>query len=71
MYIYLSIYIYSYEQAHLHEHEGAVNCLAVSNDSIFFVSGSDDGSVKIWDCQRLEKNIANRSRLTYSSQGIT
>jgi len=55
--------------AHLHEHKEAVNCLAVSNDSMFFVSGSDDGDVKIWDCQRLEKNIANRSRLTYSSQG--
>jgi WD40 repeat protein len=37
---------------------------------MFFASGSDDGSVKIWDCQRLEKNIANRSRLTYSSQGM-
>eukprot|EP01118_Nematostelium_gracile_P001600 TRINITY_DN11662_c0_g1_i1.p2 TRINITY_DN11662_c0_g1~~TRINITY_DN11662_c0_g1_i1.p2 ORF type:complete len:387 (-),score=48.99 TRINITY_DN11662_c0_g1_i1:8-1168(-) len=34
----------------------------------FFVSSSEDGTVKIWDCQRLEKNVTNRSRLTYSSQ---
>lgn len=36
---------------------------------MFFVSASDDGSVKIWDCMRLEKNVTNRSRATYSSQG--
>lgn len=28
--------------------------------------GSDDGTVKVWDCLRLEKNVSNRSRLTYN-----
>lgn len=55
--------------AHLHEHKGPVNSLATSADNMFFVSGSDDGNVKIWDCQRLEKNVANKSRLTYTAQG--
>lgn len=33
---------------------------------MFFASASDDHTVRIWDCQRLEKNVTNRSRLTYS-----
>jgi phosphoinositide-3-kinase regulatory subunit 4 len=41
----------------------------VSADNLFFATGAHDGTVKIWDCQRLEKNVTNRSRLTYSSQG--
>ncbi|KAL6072824.1 Serine/threonine-protein kinase, variant 2 [Balamuthia mandrillaris] len=55
--------------AHLHEHQGAVNQLRVSRDNLFFASCSDDGTVKIWDSQRLEKNVTIRSRLTYSAQG--
>jgi phosphoinositide-3-kinase, regulatory subunit 4 len=54
--------------AHLHEHGGPVNEVQVTRDNLFFASASDDGTVKIWDCQRLEKNVTNRSRLTYSSQ---
>lgn len=54
--------------AHLHEHGGPVNEVQVTKDNLFFASASDDGTVKIWDCQRLEKNVTNRSRLTYSSQ---
>jgi len=41
----------------------------VSGDNQFFATCSDDGSVKIWDSQRLEKNVTNRSRLTYATQG--
>jgi hypothetical protein len=55
--------------AHLHEHAAPINEVQVSADNLFFTSCSDDGTVKIWDCQRLEKNVTNRSRLTYSSQG--
>lgn len=47
------------------EHTGAVNALAVSPDHQFFVSGSDDGTVKIWDTFRLEKNVVNRAIFTY------
>ncbi|KAI8618435.1 hypothetical protein BC830DRAFT_1108985 [Chytriomyces sp. MP71] len=55
--------------AHLTEHRGSVNQLCVAPDHNFFVSGSDDGTMKIWDCRRLEKNVTNKARLTYSSQG--
>lgn len=55
--------------AHLQEHHRAVNKVAVSHDSGFFVSASDDGNVKFWDCKRLETNISFRSRLTYSFPG--
>ena len=54
--------------AHLQEHQRAVNEVAVSNDNIFLASASDDGTVKIWDCRRLERDISFRSRLTYHLQ---
>ncbi|XP_062221696.1 serine/threonine-protein kinase VPS15-like [Phragmites australis] len=52
--------------AHLQEHRLSVNDIAVSNDNTFFVTASDDSSIKIWDSRKLEKDIAFRSRLTYS-----
>ncbi|KAH8939339.1 hypothetical protein BDL97_15G033100 [Sphagnum fallax] len=54
--------------AHLQEHQGAVNDVTVSADNIFFASASDDGTVKIWDCRRLERDISFRSRVTYPLQ---
>jgi phosphoinositide-3-kinase regulatory subunit 4 len=50
------------------EHKKAVNQLAVSPDSRFFVSGSDDGTVKVWDCRRLERDVCVGSQRTWSSQ---
>ena len=50
--------------AHFNEHTASVNQICVSDDSQFFASGSSDGTVKIWDCQRLKTNVTNRSRLT-------
>ncbi|KAF1846776.1 ARM repeat-containing protein [Cucurbitaria berberidis CBS 394.84] len=47
------------------EHAAAVNRILVSPDQGFFISGSDDGSVKVWDTSRLERNITRRSRQTY------
>ncbi|KAH8728686.1 hypothetical protein GQ44DRAFT_823973 [Phaeosphaeriaceae sp. PMI808] len=47
------------------EHTAAVSRILVSPDQRFFISGSDDGSVKIWDTSRLERNITRRSRQTY------
>ena len=55
--------------AHLFEHTGAVTSLAVSPDHLFFASGSEDGSVKIWDCMRLEKNVTSRARQTIRQGG--
>ncbi|XP_047338375.1 serine/threonine-protein kinase VPS15 [Impatiens glandulifera] len=55
--------------AHLQEHRSAVNDIAVSSDQSFFVSASDDSTVKVWDSRKLEKDISFRSRLTYSLEG--
>jgi len=55
--------------AHLVEHRAGVNFICVSRDCTFFLSGSDDGTIKVWDCQRLEKNVSNKSRLTYNQIG--
>ncbi|KAJ3695547.1 hypothetical protein LUZ60_000924 [Juncus effusus] len=55
--------------AHLQEHRSAVNDVAVSNDQAFFVTASDDSTVKIWDTRKLEKDISFRSRLTYGLSG--
>lgn len=52
--------------AYFDEHTSAVTALAVSSDFLFFASGSEDGTVKVWDTARLEKNVTSRSRATYS-----
>ena len=51
--------------AMLSEHTDEVNRIAVAPDHTFFITGSDDGTVKIWDTQRLERNVTNRSRQTH------
>lgn len=53
------------------EHTAAVNRILVAPDHTFFITGSDDGSVKIWDTSRLERNVSRRSRQTYRlSDGV-
>ncbi|KAI9741448.1 MAG: Serine/threonine-protein kinase [Claussenomyces sp. TS43310] len=47
------------------EHVGPINRIAVAPDHVFFITGGDDGAVKVWDTARLEKNIAHRSRQTH------
>ncbi|KAG0652896.1 Serine threonine-kinase ppk19 [Hyphodiscus hymeniophilus] len=47
------------------EHVGPVKHIAVAPDHVFFLTGGDDGCVKIWDTGRLERNIAHRSRQTH------
>ncbi|KAH7062027.1 hypothetical protein BKA63DRAFT_538668 [Paraphoma chrysanthemicola] len=51
--------------ANFGEHTAAVTRILVSPDQGFFISASDDGTVKIWDTSRLERNITRRSRQTY------
>ncbi|XP_042498270.1 serine/threonine-protein kinase VPS15 [Macadamia integrifolia] len=55
--------------AHLQEHRSAVNDITISSDHSFFVSASDDSTVKVWDTRKLEKDISFRSRLTYPLDG--
>ncbi|KAF2238845.1 phosphoinositide 3-kinase regulatory subunit 4 [Viridothelium virens] len=47
------------------EHTAPVTRVVVAPDHAFFLTGSDDGSVKVWDSARLERNIAHRSRQTH------
>ena len=47
------------------EHTGPINRVVASPDHAFFITGSDDGTVKVWDTLRLERNLAHRSRQTH------
>ncbi|KAL8918869.1 MAG: hypothetical protein Q9208_007126 [Pyrenodesmia sp. 3 TL-2023] len=51
--------------ATLGEHVAPINCVLPSPDHAFFLTASDDGSVKVWDTLRLERNLAYRSRQTH------
>ena len=48
------------------EHTEPINRVIPSPDHTFFITASDDGTVKIWDSLRLERNLAHRSRQTYT-----
>lgn len=47
------------------EHKGPINRIVASPDHMFFITGGNDGAVKIWDTARLERNITHRSRQTH------
>lgn len=47
------------------EHSAPINRVVVSPDHAFFITASDDSTVKIWDTTRLEKNLTPRSRQTH------
>ena len=47
------------------EHKGPINRIVASPDHVFFVTGGNDGSVRVWDTARLERNITHRSRQTH------
>jgi phosphoinositide-3-kinase regulatory subunit 4 len=40
--------------AHLHEHRAAVNRIRVSDEHSIFATASNDGTVKVWDSQKME-----------------
>jgi phosphoinositide-3-kinase, regulatory subunit 4 len=51
--------------AMLGEHSAAVSRVVVAPDHTFFITASDDGTVKVWDGARLERNVTHRSRATH------
>lgn len=51
--------------ANLSSHSEAITGLAVSSDHMFFISSSDDKTVKVWDTARLERNVTSKPRQTY------
>lgn len=52
--------------AMLSEHTAAINRVVAAPDHKFFITASDDGTVKVWDAGRLERNVTHRARRTYS-----
>ncbi|KZT22328.1 WD40 repeat-like protein [Neolentinus lepideus HHB14362 ss-1] len=51
---------------HFTSHSDCITGLAVSPDHMFFVSSSDDRTVRVWDTARLERNVTSKARHTYS-----
>lgn len=51
------------------EHADAITALQPASDQRFFVSGAEDGWVKVWDTARLERNVTSRSRVSYGGHG--
>lgn len=46
----------------LGEHSDRVNRIVVAPDHTFFVTGSDDSFIKVWDTSRMERNVTHRAR---------
>lgn len=51
------------------EHTGPINRVLPSPDHLFFITGSDDGTVRTWDTSRLEQNLAHRSKQVFRHEG--
>jgi phosphoinositide-3-kinase regulatory subunit 4 len=49
----------------LGEHTAAITRIIIAPSHSFFLTGSNDGSIKVWDSARLERNVTHRSRQTY------
>ena len=47
------------------EHKGPIGRVVPSPDHVFFITGGHDGTVRVWDTARLERNITHRSRQTH------
>jgi WD40 repeat protein len=66
--------------AHIHEHKAAINAFSVSPDGSYFVSASDDGTVKLWENSAVTSQMDDltmqlqdepslaQARVTYSAQ---
>lgn len=52
--------------SHMNAHDGRINGIAVSPDHTFFVSCSEDRTVKVWDTSRLERNVTTKPRHVYT-----
>ena len=47
-------------------HSEAITGIAVAPDHCFFVTGSSDKTIKVWDSARLERNITSKPRQSYT-----
>ena len=51
------------------EHTGWINKIQISPDNSFYVTFSDDGTIKIWSLGRLGSSAIGKSAFTYSEMG--
>jgi WD40 repeat protein len=51
----------------LSEHTAGVNAISTCGDHSFFVTASDDGTVKVWASKGLDRDVTPASVLTYTS----
>lgn len=56
---------HGYVVATFGEHKGPISRVVPSPDHVFFITGGHDGTVRVWDTARLERNITQRSRQTH------
>ena len=55
--------------AHLTEHKKSVTGVVIIPDTTLFASSSADGTLRIWDCAKMEgRYIANKTRQVYNRQ---
>ena len=50
----------------LNEHTDRVTRILPAPDHTFFLTASDDGGIRVWDTERLERNVSHKSRQVYS-----
>uniref|UniRef100_A0A8C3IGJ2 Phosphoinositide 3-kinase regulatory subunit 4 n=1 Tax=Chrysemys picta bellii TaxID=8478 RepID=A0A8C3IGJ2_CHRPI len=55
--------------AHLHEHKSAVNRIRVSDEHSIFATCSNDGTVKIWNSQKMEGKTTTTRLLDQKDDG--
>ncbi|KAK4166067.1 Serine/threonine-protein kinase ppk19 [Cladorrhinum sp. PSN259] len=51
--------------ANIAEHIGPINRVIASPDHQFFLTGGDDGHVRVWDTAKLETSVTQRPRATH------
>ncbi|KDN43973.1 hypothetical protein K437DRAFT_274746 [Tilletiaria anomala UBC 951] len=59
--------------AYFNEHTKPITVIVVSPDQVFFVTASEDSTLRVWDTARLERNVTSRSRAQYTGHngGVT
>jgi phosphoinositide-3-kinase regulatory subunit 4 len=52
-----------------HEHRGSINELAVHDSGAWFISGGNDGSVRVWDIRQADRDFSMTSKSSYTTPG--
>jgi phosphoinositide-3-kinase regulatory subunit 4 len=52
-----------------HEHRGSINELAVHDSGQWFISGGNDGTVRVWDLRQADRDFSMASKSQYTTSG--